>query len=709
MQIIQSIRDKGAAIVIAVIALSLIGFILMDARQGSNRLFGSNSTTIGKVNGESIEYHQFLDKVKLVEDQYGSKASGNQGYQIRQNVWDQMVAQILLEKEFDKLGLLMTPKELASIMFSDNAPQTLKQTFADPNTGAYDVEKAKQWWQQQAKKSKGEQRTAIEEQIVEPLRLQTMYGKYAALIAAGGYYPKWMQEKENAESKTFATISYVSVPYNVVNDADVKVTDQDILDYAKKTPKLYEQEGGRKIAYVTFSANPSAADSAKTLQQLQEIKPQFVVDTNAKVFVARNMSNINFDDSYVLKSKITAPAKDTLAALAVNSVYGPYLDGSNYVLAKKLASRQLPDSVKCRHILIATKDPQTGAEKLSDTLAKKRADSIATVAKAGGDFNAMVVLYSDDMGSKDKKGEYDFSASQFSSLAKEFAETIFYGATGDKKVVKTQFGYHYIEVLSQKNFEPAYKFAYMAKEIIPSDETINNASVQATKLSGSARNVKALEGYVAKNALSKIDHPTVLKENDYQLGNLPDARQIIKWAFDAKEGDVSEPFNVGDQFVVAAVTKVLSKGLPDAAALRPQLELTVRNHKKAEIIIKKLGATPTLQAAAAAYGKEVLTAGADSTITFSSQIVNGVGMEPKLIGAAFDKNNQTKASAPIEGVNGVYVVQTLSTGSKPADAPDVQAQILKNRKQALQSQISYGWFESLKKSADITDNRSKFN
>lgn len=126
MQIIQSIRDKGAAIVIAVIALSLIGFILMDARQGSNRLFGSNSTTIGKVNGESIEYHQFLDKVKLVEDQYGSKASGNQGYQIRQNVWDQMVAQILLEKEFDKLGLLMTPKELASIMFSDNAPQTLK-------------------------------------------------------------------------------------------------------------------------------------------------------------------------------------------------------------------------------------------------------------------------------------------------------------------------------------------------------------------------------------------------------------------------------------------------------------------------------------------------------------------------------------------------------------------------------------------------------
>ncbi|MBI3883846.1 MAG: hypothetical protein HY305_06475, partial [Sphingobacteriales bacterium] len=48
MQIIQNIRDKGAAIVITVIALSLIGFILMDAKQGSNNMFSSNSSAVGK-------------------------------------------------------------------------------------------------------------------------------------------------------------------------------------------------------------------------------------------------------------------------------------------------------------------------------------------------------------------------------------------------------------------------------------------------------------------------------------------------------------------------------------------------------------------------------------------------------------------------------------------------------------------------------------
>ena len=117
--------------------------------------------------------------------------------------------------------------------------------------------------------------------------------------------------------------------------------------------------------------------------------------------------------------------KDSIAALSNGAVYGPYLDGSEIVLAKMLGSRQLADSVKCRHILVGTKNPQTGEPTLADSIAKKRIDSIEVAIKGGADFNAMVLKYSDDQGSKDKKGEYDFSATQFSSLAKEFSETIF--------------------------------------------------------------------------------------------------------------------------------------------------------------------------------------------------------------------------------------------------------------------------------------------
>lgn len=703
MQIIQNIRDKGSAIVIGVIALSLIGFIMMDSKTANTRS-GSNES-IGKINGESIDSKVFADKVKQMEDQRGSRVNGTELYQLRQNAWDQLVTEKVLNTEFEKLGLVFSSKELSSILFSEDAPQTLKQAFTDKKTGQYDIEKVKQWWLQ-AKKAKGEQRDAIETQIVEPLILQTLATKYSSLLAASAYYPTWMQEMEKADDKLFANITYVAVPYNTIGDSTIKVSDEELMDYMGKHKNVYKQDGGRLISYVSFSALPNSSDTIKSLEIVNNLKSAFIADTNAKNFVAKNMSALKFEDSYTAKSKLTMSQKDSIAALPNGAVFGPYLDGRNFVLAKMIGSRQLPDSVKCRHILIATKNPQTGEPVLSDSIAKNRIDSIEIAIKGGEDFNKMVLQYSDDEGSKDKKGEYDFPSTEFNRLAKEFSETIFYGTTGDKKIVKTDFGYHYIEVLSQKNFETAYKIAYTAKEILPSDETINSASAQATKLSGEARDAKTLEANVAKNGLKKIDIPTLIKENDYQLGGLEDARQLIKWAFEAKQGNVSEAFNIQDQFVVGILNKIQPEGLPDAKTARPMVELTVRNLKKADAITKKLSTSTTLEAAAAAYNVQVGVAGADSSITFGAQIINGVGQEPKVIGAAFNKANQAKISEPIAGTNGVYILKVNSIGNRPADAADVIATQADQKTKTL-IQNTYSFFESLKKLADIKDTRSK--
>lgn len=702
MQIIQNIRDKGSAIVIAVIALSLIGFIMMDSRSANNRS-GPNST-IGKINGQSIDNKILADKIKQIEDQRG-RVSGADLYQLRQSAWDQIVTEKVLDNEFEKLGLVFSPKELSSIMFSDNAPQTLKQAFTDKTTGQYDVEKAREWWLQ-AKKSKGEQRDAIEWQIIDPLKLQTLATKYSGLLAASAYYPTWMQQQENTGANTFANISYVAVPYNTISDSTIKVTDQDLLDYMGKHKNIYKQDGGRFISYVSFSANPNSADTAKIVEQVNNLKLAFRADTNAKAFVARNMSALKFDDSYAAASTLTMAQKDSIVSLPNGGVYGPYIDGKNVVLAKMIGSRLLADSVKARHILIATVNPQTGEPILNDSVAKARIDSIQTAIAGGEDFTKMVLMYSDDQGSKEKGGEYDFPSSQFSSLAREFAETIFYGKTGDKKTVKTQFGYHYIEVLNQKDFETAYKIAFVAKEILPSDETINNANILATKLSGEARTAKALDAYVAKNGLQKIDVPTLIKEGDYQLGSLLDARQLIKWAFEAKQGEVSEAFNIQDQFIIAVVDRVQAEGLPDAKTARPMVELTVRNLKKAEEITKKLASTTTLDAAAAVYKVPVGTAGEDSSLTFIAQIINGVGQEPKVIGASFDKAYQTKISEPIAGTNGVYVIKVITVGTKPAETPELLAMQVSEKTKTM-VQTTYSFFESLKKAADIKDDRSK--
>jgi peptidyl-prolyl cis-trans isomerase D len=109
-----------------------------------------------------------------------------------------------------------------------------------------------------------------------------------------------------------------------------------------------------------------------------------------------------------------------------------------------------------------------------------------------------------------------------------------------------------------------------------------------------------------------------------------------------------------------------------------------------------------LETAATAYPNiAVATAGADSTIVFSASIINGIGNEPKVIGAAFNKAYQSKVSEPIEGNNGVYVIKVNSTGTK---AVDVSAA---DKTKSMAQQLGYGWFEALKKMADIKDERSK--
>jgi peptidyl-prolyl cis-trans isomerase D len=297
---------------------------------------------------------------------------------------------------------------------------------------------------------------------------------------------------------------------------------------------------------------------------------------------------------------------------------------------------------------------------------------------------------------------------QGENFAKEFGEFLLNEKGETKKVVKTQFGWHYIEILEKKDFQPAYKIAYMAREIAPSDETINAANTAAIKLSGSAKDEKSFNEYIAKNGLNKITVPNLVKENDFQLGGLQDARAIVRWAFDAQQGAVSEPFTVKDDFVVAILDRRVKEGIPDVPTARPMVESVIRNSKKADEIKKKLNNPATLEAAATAYNLQVLNTGTDSTLTFDAQIINGIGNEPKVAGAAFDKNYQTKVSPPIAGNTGVFVIKVNSVSAKAPLSPDLLSQQRQQEySRNLQSALGQS-FNSLKKMTKVKDLRSKF-
>ncbi len=712
MSIIQTIREKGAVIVIALIAISLISFILMDSmssRRGGSLFGGNNTTTVGEVNGEKININTFNDRVKDVEQQYPN-AGSSQNNQIMESVWNQMVAEKVVEAQFQKLGITFTPDEMSSIMFSDQAPQQLKQAFTDKETGQYDIEQAKQWWAQTKKNQDEKQRNAVISQIIDPMRLNALYRKYTSMIAASMYQPKWLVKEQQEEKNQFAKISYVAVPYTEVSDSTIKVTDDDIKTYLENNKLKYKQEPGIMLSYVSFNAAANAEDSARIYQSLKDLKPEFAADSNAKFFLGRNSSVISYSDAYVPQSKIQSSKKDSIISLPDGGVFGPYEENGNYVLAKKIDTKLMPDTIKCRHILIGTVNPQTQQPIMDDTTAHRIADSIATAIRNGASFDSLDAKYSTDEAARQQNGvmTFDLQTIESDNFSKPFADFLLNDKGETKKVVHTQFGWHYIEILDKKDYQPSYKIAYMAKEIEPSDQTINTANTDAIKLSGYAKDEKSFNDYVTKNGLKKVDVPNEIKENDYQLGALPDARPIVRWAFDAKEGQVSDPFSIKDDFVVAIVDKRLKAGIPDVNTARPEVEGIIMNNKKAEIIKKKLNNPATLEAAAAPYNLQVLSTGEDSTLTFDAPIINGIGHEPKVAGAAFNKTYQSKVSPAFAGNSGVFVIKVDGVNQKaPVNEALQKLQMNDEQNKDIQSALSES-FQELKNTADITDYRSKF-
>ena len=145
MSVIQQIRDKAAWLVFGLIALSLIGFLLMDAFVGKSRMLGGNSTDIGSVNGEKLEYASFQKQVTDREDQ--AKASGypmNDMMQqnIKDQVWKQFVEDGILAKVYKQLGIEVSNNELRDMLVGPNAIPDIKKSFTDPKTGFFDAQAA---------------------------------------------------------------------------------------------------------------------------------------------------------------------------------------------------------------------------------------------------------------------------------------------------------------------------------------------------------------------------------------------------------------------------------------------------------------------------------------------------------------------------------------------------------------------------------------
>ena len=718
MSVIQKIQEKYAKLMAVIIAVALLTFVVMLAFENGGTLFRGQENLVGTINGKKIDavaFSKMIDQTEAGMEKQGYPPGAALRQQAIETAWNQELARVVMTSELNKLGLQIGKKEIGDILYGANPPQDLKQQFTDEKTGAYNALMAKQQIDQMMKsKQTPPQQKEQFNQYIEQLEFIRLNDKYNSLLTNSTNYPKWLVEKQNADNSQLAKVSLVREFYTSIADSSVKISDKEIEDYISKHKDDFKQDENRSIAYVAFSALPTAADTIAAREKVLALKPEFDSTKDLQQFL-ESQGVQTYYDGYINGSKIQIEAKDSIFKIPVGSVYGPYIDGGTFSLAKLVGVRSQPDTVKVRHILIATKkqDPQTGQlyDVRDSATAQKIRDSIQTAINSGSLFDSLVKISDDDpesespQGGKYKGGIYDKVTA--GRMDPAFNDFIFGNPVGSKGWVKSVFGYHYVEILSQKGSSPAYKIAYLSQPIEASQETDANANNAANLFAGDSRDQKSFDANSEKlskeKGINKMVIPNIAP-NAAQLPGLGMSRSFVRNIYETKLGGIVQPERVGDNYIVAIVTEVNEKGTQSAAKARMSVEPLLMNHKKAEIIKKKIGTISTLEAAAAALGGKTIEV-ADS-IRLSGTQTSIVASEPKVIGAAFNPANKGKVvPQAIEGTSGVYVVRVDNVMATAV----TDANVAEQRKTKYQETKMRGAYpqQVLMQAADIKDNRSK--
>ncbi len=710
MAVIGKIRQRSG-LLIFLIGLSIVGFLVMDATNSQGSLLKGRKDAVGKVNGEKIPYTEFSKKyeenVKNMEEQMkGQPVAEDQRNYMRTQTWNEMVNEIIFNKLYDALGINVTGDELNELATGENASQYIKndQQFQNPQTRQFDPAQVRLYMQRLDQDPQGVEPGTVRKQWMrfENLLKQNQFQqKYNTLISKGLFVPTWMGEMSYNDQSRTVNFKYVQLPYSEVNDADVKINDDDLKKHlSENEAKFKQEEETRKLEYVTFDIVASAGDSARIVKDLEEKRADFAKGekpADDSVFV-KLFSETPFDEVYYDKEKLFASVKDSFFSLPVKSIVGPYADGKSFKLAKISDRKMISDSVHVRDIKISfegvtSQEAAAVKFKLVDSIMR----DIDTLKK---DFGMEAVMRSDDQMSKMRGG--DLGWVKQGEKDKAYNDLIFFRAVKGKiyKVpVQSENAIHIIQVVEDRPTKVGVQLSYLTKEIIPSPETERNIYGNATTFAG--ENQKA-EKFMETGKKLNIKAVQALKKDEFSVQGLGSTRELVKWAFNAKKGEVSPPFTTSGKHVIALLENITPKGLPDLDAVRDRITPDVKTAKKFEILSKKIADTKAanIDELATKLGKTPMEA---AGVSFGNPAFNNT-YEPTATATALSTATG-KLSAAIKGNSGVFVVQTTAV-TEPAKQTDYAIYTYQTKQQLQQKAARVQ--EVQKKLASITDDRSEF-
>lgn len=702
MALIGKIRQK-TGLLLGFIGVSLLIFLVQEAIS-SNSMMSGSVKSLGKINGQKVDAAEFFDEVSNYENRLKTlnpnlNFNEQTSLYIREEVWNNFAVKDILGKTIDQLGLSVTDDEMAEAFKGANihpfVMNILGQSFINPQTGMLDKAAMENALNNMDKADPMLRQYVMQlEPLVEQDRVRT---KYASLVAKSAYYPSFIA-KDNLSSQKMATVDYLSVPYSSVADDAVKVTDEEIVAYIKKHAAKYKREENVVLDIVTYDIRPSLEDQNELRDQLLKVKEELQTTDDDSLYIARSSvqgGNIMYANAQQIKTSGRIMA-DSIINAPVGSFVGPYTEGENIVLTYIADRKPVSDSVRASRIIL-------GYQTADDVAAKKAlADKIVAEIKAGtASFAQKALELSDDPATKQQGGDVGFIPQ--GALEPALNQKLFYEMNvGQIEVMESQNGVYILQKTGQTAPKTATRIVDFANELIASDATAKEIYNEANQFFAGSKTAKEFdENAKTKRALKNI----TVYAKDISVAGLDGTRSIIAWAFKEGEPNAIQFFDLSDKYAIVKVAAKNEAGLASIAEVKNEVTSVLTAEKKAEVIKKKLGETKsaTLDALVLKAGGQVIPG---VIVQYSSPFVDGVGVEPKLVGTIFGTKEGTQ-SAAVSGTNGVYVAKTLTVQSLAGEVNEASTEGFKKQLYR-QNSAQLGFdkiFESILKNAKIEDQR----
>jgi len=699
MPLMTKIRENLATF-FSVFAGLFVVYIVLDwgmditGRRHSTRM--AEAQEIGKINGQPILAKDFADMVRrAVENQKtqtGQEPDENQQRMIRDQVWNQLVDQMLYDEEIKKLGIMVTDQEIIDWVKGENPPDFLRQQFTD-STGTFN----RQAYDATIMDPKNK---AIMVRVEDALRKQREREKLQSIVLASVQVDEAEVRQKFTDQNVKFDADYVFFdPAVFVKDEDVKLTDDDYRRYYNEHSDEFKVEATRKLKYVMFNEIPSSGDTSGVLADMQDIVKRTKAGAEF-ADLAKTYSETPQKDTYSKHGDLAQETESAVFAASVGDILGPISEADGYHLIKVLEFKKGTDEfLRASHILINIQNNDSAK-------ALKEAKDVFEAARRGEDFSVLAQKHSKDPGSASRGGDLGWFGR--GKMVKSFEDAAFKAKVGQVVgPVRTQFGYHIIKLVSRDDRQ--VKMSDIHISIRVSSQTKSDISQRAQDFVYLAKQ-SSFEKEVEQSKY-RIQETQPFQKNAVIPG-IGMNQAVNKFAFSSKHGSISEPFSLTTGYGAFMVSEVKEAGIRPFDEVKTIVENRLKREKKMEDtknvardLRKNLSPGDSLQKVTAKNPSLSVQRAAQFTL---GGYIQGVGRDLGFIGGV-STLNPGEISQPVESSRGIYLIRLLNKSSLDSTAYKTERDAL--RTQLLsekRNRFFTEWSDQLKKSVEIVDNRDVF-